>query len=85
MDPSAMDAGTLPLEASDKLAIVSSTIDQLEKEVIPGDDQFATPQKNMNKKKLKAQNGEAIDTNESDVGAHDNGSVEGVDTSQTYL
>jgi hypothetical protein len=47
-----------------------------------GDDQLATPQKNMNKKKLKAQNGEAIDTLETDTVEEDDGMVNSAPTIQ---
>jgi hypothetical protein len=76
------EASMAPPGASDKLALVQSGNGLPEEENEVGDDQLATPQKNMNKKKLKAQNGEVIDTLETDTVEEDGGLVDSTPTNQ---
>ncbi|KAI4969484.1 hypothetical protein ZWY2020_000398 [Hordeum vulgare] len=56
------DTGNLSMVATDKTSLVVQRVDQLEKGQDTKNDPKVTPQKNQNKKKLKAQNGVAIDS-----------------------
>jgi hypothetical protein len=82
MDLATQEASMVPHSACDKLALVQSGFGLPEEEIEDDDDRLETPQKNMNKKKLKAQNGEAIDSRETDTVEDDEGMEEIAHTNQ---
>jgi hypothetical protein len=82
MDLATLEASVDPPGASKKLALVQNGNGLPKEEIEIRDDRLATPQKNMNKKKLKAQNGEAIDTRETDTVEEDERMVDSAHTNQ---
>ena len=76
MGPSPCEVGDKSLTITEKGSLVIQRVEH--DEIVNGcnDDPLATPQKNANKKKLKAQNGEAIDSLETGVNGSD---VDGIE------
>ena len=76
MEPSPTDSGNLPLTIVEKETTASKGLNQIEADSNTVSDPLVTPQKNLNKNKLKDNLGEAVDTL---------GLVDGLDAEKTGL